>query len=182
MDERLVTLSKALARLLRHRPDSADVVLDQGGWCEISTLLDGLARNGVQISRDDFEKIVARNDKARYAVSEDGRRVRAVQGHSVVVNLGLRVQHPPTVLYHGTTARALAAVLRQGLQPMRRHQVHLSTDVETAQAVAKRKKGEYVLLRVDAGAMQRAGHRFYLSENSVWLVDAVPPRYLTVVK
>jgi putative RNA 2'-phosphotransferase len=31
---------------------------------------------------------------------------------------------------------------------------------------------------VRALEMHRAGHVFYLSENGVWLVDAVPPEFI----
>jgi putative RNA 2'-phosphotransferase len=36
-----------------------------------------------------------------------------------------------------------------------------------------------VVLEVDAEAMRRAGHVFYRSENGVYLVDEVPPRFLS---
>lgn len=38
------------------------------------------------------------------------------------------------------------------------------------------------VLRVDAAAMHADGHRFLVSANGVWLTDAVPARYLTLVK
>lgn len=182
MDERRTKLSKALARVLRNRPESAGVVLDEAGWCEISTLLDGMTRLGFEMSRDDLRLVVEGNDKARYAVSADGTRIRAVQGHSVEVRLELRVQRAPSVLFHGTSAKALPDILARGLQPMRRHHVHLSADIDTARSVASRRKGAVALLRVDAGGMQLAGHRFYMSENGVWLVDAVPHKYLVAIQ
>jgi putative RNA 2'-phosphotransferase len=60
---------------------------------------------------------------------------------------------------------------------MRRHHVHLSPNRETATAVGAR-RGVPVVLRVDAEAMAAAGHVFRRSENGVWLVDGVPPKFL----
>lgn len=60
---------------------------------------------------------------------------------------------------------------------MDRHDVHLSADTKTATTVAKR-RGKPVILRIDAAAMHRDGHRFRLTDNSVWLAAEVPPRYL----
>ena len=103
--------------------------------------------------------------------------MRARQGHSVAVDLGLAPVAPPEVLYHGTVAAALDAILLEGLRPMGRQQVHLSPDVETARAVGAR-RGRPIVLRVAAGAMHRDGYAFTVSSNGVWLTDAVPPRYI----
>ncbi|HEV7625722.1 MAG TPA: RNA 2'-phosphotransferase, partial [Streptomyces sp.] len=119
----------------------------------------------------------ASSDKQRYAIDEDGEQVRANQGHSVTVELGLPAAEPPEWLYHGTVDRFLAAIRTEGLRPMNRHAVHLSPDRETATAVGAR-RGRPVVLPVEAGAMHRDGHTFRMSENGVWLVDAVPPQYL----
>jgi putative RNA 2'-phosphotransferase len=117
------------------------------------------------------------NPKGRFALSEDGTRIRASQGHSVEVELGYQPAVPPEVLYHGTVAAALAPIEEQGLLKMRRHHVHLSADVDTARAVGGR-RGRPVVLRVRAGEMHRQGHTFYLSQNGVWLTDHVPPGFL----
>jgi putative RNA 2'-phosphotransferase len=174
----LVPLSKAVARILRHRPDAAGVVLDPQGWCRIDALLDGLARCGVALNRAQLETLVHRSDKARFALSADGQHIRASQGHSVAgVALGLRPRVPPQVLYHGTVAAALAAITRQGLRPMRRHHVHLSPDIAAATAVGAR-RGTPVVLVVEAGRMHTDGCEFWLSDNGVWLTAAVAPTYL----
>jgi putative RNA 2'-phosphotransferase len=56
--------------------------------------------------------------------------------------------------------------------------VHLSADVATARLVGGR-RGRPVVLRVDAGGMHADGAVFSRSANGVWLVAAVPLRYLT---
>jgi putative RNA 2'-phosphotransferase len=178
----LVALSKTLARILRHRPDAAGVRLDKQGWCRIDDLLAGLGRAGTLVTRAQLDDIVHGNDKQRFTVSPDGQFIRAAQGHSVRgVDLQLRQKTPPDVLFHGTVPAALPDIHRQGLLPMRRHHVHLSVDGAAAMSVGGR-RGTPVLLEVDAHRMHVDGHRFWVSDNGVWLVLAVPPKYLSVRK
>ena len=87
---------------------------------------------------------------------------------------------PPETLYHGTAMQHQAAILRDGLQKMARHHVHLSADVATARIVGMR-HGRLVLFEVAAGAMHRAGHPFYQADNGVWLADEVPSTHLRLV-
>ncbi len=173
----MVRTSKRLSRHLRHAPGEIGLVLGEGGWVAVADLLAALAAHGRAVSREELAHVVAHNDKRRFAFDETGERIRASQGHSVPVDLGLPESTPPPVLYHGTVAAALAAIRREGLRPMRRHHVHLSADVATAARVGSR-RGRPVVLRVDAAAMAEAGHRFLVSANGVWLTDAVPPGFL----
>jgi putative RNA 2'-phosphotransferase len=172
-----VRTSKRISSALRHRPGAVGLTLDPQGWVPVADLLAAL-----RITRDELDAVVAGNDKQRFAV-ETGRdgveRIRASQGHSVPVDLGLDPVPPPAVLFHGTTAANLPGILAGGLRPGRRHHVHLSADIPTARAVGARRGPAHVaVLRVDAAAMSAAGLVFYRSANGVWLTDEVPPRYL----
>ncbi|MDP9498272.1 MAG: RNA 2'-phosphotransferase, partial [Actinomycetota bacterium] len=129
-DDRAV--SKRLSYVLRHAPGSAGVRLDPGGWVDVDELLAGLAASGLRLTRVQLDGVVARNDKRRFAYDPSGTRIRASQGHSVPVDLGLPAAVPPAELFHGTPLTALPAVLEQGLRPGQRHAVHLSPDVGTA--------------------------------------------------
>ncbi|NUP01579.1 MAG: RNA 2'-phosphotransferase [Nonomuraea sp.] len=176
MDERrMIRISKYLARHLRHDPRRIGLTLDAAGWVPVDDLLDAAAAHGFPITPEELRQVVAANDKRRYAI-EDGR-IRASQGHSVPVELGLTAVEPPAFLYHGTVARNVAAIRREGLRPMSRHHVHLSPDRETAVRVGAR-RGVPVVLVVGAADMHAAGHHFLLSANGVWLADHVPPGYL----
>ncbi|MEU0830573.1 RNA 2'-phosphotransferase [Streptomyces sp. NPDC056231] len=176
MDERrTVKVSKYLAKHLRHQPERIGIRLDPNGWVTIDELLRAAARHGFPITRAELDHVVAANDKQRYAI--EGDRIRASQGHTVPVDLGLSPSEPPAYLYHGTVGRALDAIRTEGLRPMNRLHVHLSADRETATRVGAR-RGRPVVLSVDAGAMHRAGHLFYVSANGVWLTDSVPPEFL----
>jgi putative RNA 2'-phosphotransferase len=64
---------------------------------------------------------------------------------------------------------------------MARQYVHLSTDVETASSVGRRKSRTPVLLAVDARGAAEAGIRFYRGNDRVWLTDGVPARFVTPV-
>ncbi|TGE28596.1 RNA 2'-phosphotransferase [Hymenobacter metallicola] len=178
MDKNQLTrLSKFLSLHLRHQPQDLGLTLAEGGWVQVEELLAGAARRGVSISRAELEQVVTGNDKQRFAFDETGTRIRAQQGHSVEVDLQLPPASPPAVLFHGTVAAALPGIHQQGLQKMQRHHVHLSAQEHTAQRVGQR-RGQPILLAIDAAAMQQAGFVFYESGNGVWLTDQVPPQYL----
>ncbi|MYW63936.1 RNA 2'-phosphotransferase [Streptomyces sp. SID8379] len=176
MDEqRTVKVSKYLSKHLRHQPERIGLTPDEAGWVEIDELLSATAAHRFRITRAELDHVVATNDKRRFTI--DGTRIRANQGHTIGVDLGLAPAEPPAYLYHGTVARFLDAIRAEGLRPMTRHDVHLSADRETATRVGAR-RGRPVVLPVDAGAMHRDGHIFRMSANEVWLTAAVPPRYL----
>lgn len=177
-EKRLIKLSKFLSYVLRHRPGAIGLELDSHGWIPISDLLKACsAKAGRSITRADLDAVVATDSKMRFAVSEDGLRIRASQGHSIEVDLGYEPATPPAILYHGTTIRNLKSIRRHGLRKGRRHHVHLSADPITALAVGNR-HGEPVVLEVRAGEMARAGAIFFRSTNGVWLTDHVSPAFI----
>ena len=181
MDEkRLVKVSKYLSKHLRHRPERLGLELEPGGWVRVDELLAACRRHDFPLSRPELEEVVGRNDKRRFAFDDSGTRLRAQQGHSLPVDLGLEPAGPPAILYHGTGERVLETIMESGLHKMGRHHVHLSPDVATAKKVGSR-RGRPVVLEVDAGSMCRDGWAFYLSGNGVWLVENVPPGYLRPV-
>ncbi|MFJ2579185.1 RNA 2'-phosphotransferase [Kitasatospora aureofaciens] len=179
MDEkRLVKTSRMLSRILRHDPERVGITLDESGWVRTDVLLAALTAKGNRLTRAELDHVVATDNKRRFGYSADGLSIRANQGHTVAVDLGLAATAPPPVLYHGTADRHLASIFQEGLRPMARQDVHLSADTETAVRVGAR-HGRPVVLTVNAAAMTAAGHEFRISENGVWLTDAVPPQYLS---
>lgn len=170
------TTSRFLSRVLRHAPDSIGLQLDAQGWAGVEDLL-RQARPHVRLDRALLDELVRSSDKQRFALSDDGLRIRANQGHSVAVDLGLPAVVPPAQLYHGTATRFLASIGQKGLQPGARHHVHLSADRDTAQAVGQR-HGKVHILVVEAGRMHAAGHVFHCTQNGVWLTAAVPVEFL----
>ena len=66
------------------------------------------------------------------------------------------------------------AIGRDDLRKMRRHHVHLFADIPTAKGVGAR-HGKPLVFAVK---MSRDGAQFYCSDNGVWLVEKVWPKYL----
>lgn len=178
MDDRQRTrISKYLSKHLRHAPAALGLELAPGGWVRVDELLAACQRAGLPISFEQLVEVVVTNGKQRFAFDESRQRIRANQGHSVEVDLELSPLEPPPVLFHGTAAQTLPAIRRDGLLRMSRHHVHLSADVATARTVGAR-HGRPVVLKVDAAALHQAGFVFFRSQNGVWLVEHVPPRFL----
>jgi putative RNA 2'-phosphotransferase len=174
-----VEVSKRLSFVLRHKPESVGISLEDGGWVAVDLLLDRLNATGRTITRAMLERVVETSDKQRFALTEDRQRIRANQGHSVAVDLRLSPVRPPGNLFHGTATRFLQGIEREGLKPGHRQHVHLSVSAETAQSVGAR-RGKPVVLVVNAEAMFQNGFKFFLSANGVWFASHVPYTYLSV--
>ena len=169
-------IGRFLSFILHHKPQSIGITLDAHGWARVDELLAGM-RATHPITRAELEELVRTDDKMRYSFNDDKTLIRANQGHSIPVDVELRECTPPPVLYHGPGEKYVTSIARKGLLPKTRLYVHLCADVQTARRVGER-HGTPVIYLVDAAAMQADGHRFYLSENGVWLTDAVPVAYL----
>lgn len=170
--------SKFLSYVLRHQPEAIGLTLDGEGWADIDALIAGAARDGRALDRMLLGAVVENNDKKRFALSADGQRIRAVQGHShAAVAIAYAPAVPPAVLYHGTASRFLDSIRERGLVPGSRHHVHLSARRATALEVGRR-YGSPVLLEIDARDMHLAGHLFHQAENGVWLTERVPVRFI----
>jgi len=156
IDKEATKTSKFLSLVLRHEPERVGLKLGEAGWVRVDELLKAVNRHGVSLTLDQLKHIVATSDKKRFAFSDDGRRIRASQGHSLAVDLQYQAQPPPEFLYHGTATRFLPGIRRDGLQRMQRHDVHLSAETKVTVQVGAR-HGKPVLLIIRAGDMHRAG-------------------------
>lgn len=186
----LVAVSRLLSKILRHEPEMVDIQLDSQGWVPVDELICAIGRAArtadaskrlrtlPTITREVILAVVAANDKQRFSISEDGKRIRAAQGHSIEVNLGYAATEPPAVLYHGTAWSNWARIAIEGLTPQTRHAVHLSLDIDTATRVGAR-HGRPMVLVVDAAKMYADGYTFSRSDNGVWLTQVVPVAYLS---
>lgn len=179
MADEILRMSKFLSLVLRHKPELIGLTLDQNGWASVEDLIRLANRHGIRLTRPLLMQIVADNEKKRFALSDNGERIRASQGHSVKVDLGLPPALPPEILYHGTASRFLKSILAGGLHSANRQHVHLSPDVATAMRVGQR-HGSPVVLVIRSGEMAVAGHTFFVSANGVWLTDRVPQEFISV--
>lgn len=180
MDTVLIRISKFLSLVLRHNPGKIGLSLDPNGWADVEELIEKSNRFGVRFDRLTLEKVVAENDKKRYLFSPDGTKIRASQGHSLKVDLGLEPVSPPEILYHGTAQQFQSSILEKGLLPRSRQHVHLSKDAQTATDVGSR-HGKPIIFIVKARQMEQDGLEFYLSANGVWLTAHVPAKYLDLI-
>jgi putative RNA 2'-phosphotransferase len=180
MNKQHIEISKFLSFVLRHEPHAIGLTLDREGWANMAALIAGARKSGQNLDETLIRTVVANSDKARFAISEDGLSIRAVQGHSAKdVKITYAEKVPPEFLYHGTATRFLGAIFKEGLKPGSRHHVHLSGDIKTAMTVGQR-YGKPVVLRIEALRMYQQNFRFFQAENEVWLIDQVTPEFLTV--
>lgn len=177
MSKRLVKVSKFLSFLLRHHPEAEGLSMDENGWVVVDELLAAPGAQKRGITRDLLDRVVTENDKQRYEFDEEGKRIRARQGHSRDVSLGLTAVAPPEHLYHGTASRVLSSIREDGLRRRNRQHVHLSIDAATATQVGAR-HGRPVVLVIRAREMHEAGHEFFVSGNNIWLTESVPPGFI----
>ena len=167
---------KFLALILRHRPEVIGITLDEHGWANVDELIAGVAATR-PFTMEMLEEIVRTDTKRRYSFNEDKTLIRANQGHSIPVDVELKKENPPEILWHGTGKKYVESIERQGLLPGSRLYVHLSSDYQTARTVGSR-HGSPVVYQIQAGMMAADGYDFYLSVNGVWLTKAVPIQYM----
>jgi putative RNA 2'-phosphotransferase len=177
MDRDLKHISKFLSLVLRHQPEKICIVLDENGWADVDELLSKMTAVGTIINKEILNEVVITNDKQRFTFNGNQTKIRASQGHSVKIELGLIQQPPPELLYHGTASQFISSIKMEGLQKMQRTHVHLSADIETAQKVGSR-RGKPVIITVQSDQMYKDRFQFFLSENGVWLTNHVPSAYI----
>ena len=180
----LTQVSKYISLILRHKPEEIGITLDEHGWANVYELIAGIKKKYPEFNTQLLITIVVTDEKQRYSFNADCTKIRANQGHSIKVDVELKECEPPMRLYHGTARKYMESIDRDGLVPKSRLHVHLSKNIATAYNVGLRhakKKEDVVIYRVRAHTMWVKGHKFYLSENGVWLTDSVPAEYLEKV-
>jgi putative RNA 2'-phosphotransferase len=173
----LTKVGKFLSLVLRHKPEEIGIELDRYGWADTKKLVDGMCKKYPDFTFATLEEIVRTDEKQRYSFTEDHTQIRANQGHSIIVDLGLEPVEPPEWLYHGTGMKYKDDIWKSGLIPKSRQYVHLSSDIETAVTVGRR-HGDPVIFHIRSGEMCKDGFIFFKSENGVWLTDRVPVEYI----
>ena len=172
-EKELISKGKHLAFLLRHDKEALDNgLIDHNGWRKVSELIKSQG-----YTKELLDGIVETNNKQRYEYNVDKTKIRARQGHSINVDVGLTETIPPNILYHGTSTKALESIYKQGIVKGERLYVHLSKDEETALKVGSRHGTPYVL-EINSEQMYKDGIKFYLSSNGVWLADYVDVKYV----
>ena len=179
MDKKYKNLSKAISHALRHAPSLYGVILEDEGWTDVDQVLIGIyrARHLKELpDRKDVEFIITNSEKQRFELKGD--KIRALYGHSVEQNIAMVSSEPPQLLYHGTSPNVVEAIRSEGLKPMKRQYVHLSSDEKTAILVGKRKNRQPVILKIQALQAHESGVYFYDRNDKIWLVETIPPKYI----
>ncbi|MCD4684918.1 MAG: RNA 2'-phosphotransferase [Anaerolineae bacterium] len=173
-----IRLSKTVAHALRHAPEQYGLELNSAGWVAVDDLLAVLRvrRPWCDLTVKDLEVMIAVADKKRYEL--DNGRIRAYYGHSLLEKVEKTATEPPEVLYHGTSPAHTELILVEGLKPMSRQYVHLSSDHDTARQVGSRHDSRPVILVVRARRAHVAGIDFYLGNDDVWLAEAIPTEFI----
>ena len=172
----LVKKSKFLSLILRHNPSAGNIILDNKGYAFVDAILRSL-----EIDKNELDEIVFTDNKKRYSYSDDGNKIRANQGHSININIDFDEKIPPKKLYHGTSNKNIDSILEKGILKMQRNYVHISSDYKTALEVGKR-HGKPIVFEIRAFDMYNDGFKFFISENGVWLVNNVLPKYLRLIE
>ncbi|WP_426297762.1 RNA 2'-phosphotransferase [Arthrobacter sp. R-11] len=175
-------LSRVVSHALRHEPWLYELELDEEGWVPIDQLLLALREKGgdwVSVDRASLENMITTASKRRHEL--DGRRIRALYGHSVPARIQKDPASPPARLFHGTAPETWTLIQADGLLPMRRQFVHMSVDRETATLVGRRKSSTPLILTIDTAAAASGGTTFYRGNELVWLADRVPARFIDIV-
>jgi putative RNA 2'-phosphotransferase len=200
-DKDLAKLSHILSYALRHNPLKYNLVLDKEGWTSINELFIALSLHHDHhhssrwlrhIKKQNLEEMIARSDKVRFEIKDD--KICALYGHSSSSFIPFtKIQKidskPPDILYHGTAPSAAKNIMSEGLRPMNRQYVHLSTDKNTALQVGKRKtilkkeEEQPVIIAISAIEGYNTGvYHFYQASESVWLSDYIHSNFMELLK
>lgn len=175
-------LSRAVSHALRHEPWLYELEFDQGGWVSLEALIKALRaerKEWASLTGADIQEMIKKSEKKRHEML--GGRIRAFYGHSVPYQSKLNSERPPVILYHGTAPETAEIIKVEGLKPMNRNYVHLSTDRETALKVGSRKTHRPIVLKIASDVAYDAGCPFYHGNETVWLAKAVPAEFIEYI-
>ena len=179
---RRLALSKLMSYILRHDPSSIGVSMDREGWVRIEDLVNGIRtrwRNAHLYRWVRPEHVVAiamLDPKGRFEIKDGMIRARYGHNRSLGIEISYPIDRESKVLFHGTSCEALASILREGIKPMRRMFVHLTTSIRDACEVGRRHSSNPIVLVVDCECLRRHGIEIYTASHSIKLAKYVPPR------
>jgi len=166
-------IGRRMAYALRHNPTVFGLQMDKEGWIDLQSFM-----SATGITHEDLQRELENPEKKRFEVRAG--MIRAFYGHSGPHKVEREEETPPDILFHGTTPFAAFRILKgDGITPMGRQNVHLTTDRKTAYATGRRRNPNPKILRIDAKGATAAGVRFYRGNQDVWLADHVPAEWVS---
>ena len=91
-----------MSLVLRHQPKLIGLQLDAAGWVSLDELVAKACSAQHHLTVESVNEVVRTSNKQRFAISKDGLRIRANQGHSIDIDLNLSIQ---TTAQHGSSGR-----------------------------------------------------------------------------
>ena len=171
-------LSKYMSYLLRHHPEKAGLSLDEEGFVALDDLVKAISSNPQWswVKLHHIIEIVKEDKKGRFQIV--GNKIRATYGHSIELTPSYKKIKPPEILYHGTSRYAIPKIKQEGLKPLKRRCVHLSSDWETAYEVGRRHDEKPVILKIRAQEAYQSGIFFTKAAPKIYLSDPIPPEFI----
>ena len=166
-----------LQKVLRHETPKTQLNVNGQGWAEIEHVL-YLTNAKFQAIHDwaEFDEprlsqlVQANCDRLEIS----GDRIRARYGHSRPVIAG-RLADPPPFLLHATPTRLVDSILANGLLPLGRNLVHLTSNHDYLRMVGSGDGQPMRGLRIATTICIAEGCRFFRATDHVWQTHAVPP-------
>ena len=176
--KRRVMLSKLMSGLLRHYPWEAGLRIDPEGWVRIDDLVRGIREKWRNkelyqwVTREHIVVVAMLDPKGRFEIRNG--RIRARYGHSIEVSIKYEETRFHGILYHGTSRDKLAKIMLEGLKPMKRRYVHLTTSLEDAVETGRR-HGKPVVLVINTECLEKHGIKIYRATKTIYLAPRIPP-------
>lgn len=178
-EEKREKVSKFLSGLLRHFPDSFGIKLDDRGFAKMEDVVKVL-KERYGVGEREITAIVLFDRKGRFEMRNG--KIRAKYGHSVKIDYRWSESGKiPEKLYHGTKPENVDSILKLGLLPMKRNEVHLSESIEDAVEVGRRYCESPAVLEINAKKMIEDGFEIR-KKGKVYTADFVPSKYVRVVR
>jgi putative RNA 2'-phosphotransferase len=175
----LKSLSRKVSYALRHDAEKFALRFDEEGWTSAEDVVVGIRAEQPSwrhLQVDHLRLMIESSRVHRHEIS--GGKIKALYGHSNVVEPKRVPSTPPELLYHGTNEEAARMILEVGLQAKHRSHVHLTTSRSYALRARSPKNSRPVILLVAGRDAGSAGIVFYLAGSHVWLADPIPPKFI----
>lgn len=179
-NSRNIKLSKSLSYILRHGAEKEGLKLDEGGYINVSAILQLPAFKRCGYSESEVVTVVETNDKQRFALRKHPSagilQIRANQGHSIHIKddgtllTPIDLSNCPDTVVHGTYFRNWDSIQTAGLSRQRRNHIHFAPGFPDDDGVISGMRRDCELyIVIDARMAIEDGLQFSRSNNNVIL-------------
>lgn len=165
-------LAKFIAYVLGHKPDEFGLVLEKDGFVKIKEFLKAICEeDGLKyVRRSHIDEILFTLRNPPIEIKDNFIRAKNrdnLARHDPADDL-------PKHLYTSVRRKAYPVVLEKGIFPAGFSRVVLSSDLDMAERIGKRKDSKPVLLTVQAHKSMLEGVLFYSAGDSLFLAESIP--------